>query len=390
MNDRSVAAQLYLLAFGNFVIGTGAFVVIGMLQPIADGLDVSNSDARWVMTSYSLAYAVLSPIAAALTGAFPRRIVLSLGLGLFFIGALASALSPTLMALTGARVPTALGGALFTPLAAGVAVSLVPPEMRGRALATVFGGVTLAQVIGTPLGSWLAFHFGWQSTFFVVAALSLIALVLLLISLPKAVPFQPASFGVILRVLSNGRVMLAVAYTATLMISVYQVFTFFGPVIAANTSSNPEVKTAFLLLYGGAAFVANIIGGRLSDWFGSVQTLLGLGVFQMLVIGLFFFTPMGPLPFGFLIAVWALTNWSFMAPQQARLVALFPEAPSLVLALNAAAIYIGIAIGSWIGGLVLERFGLSALGISGALLGLLALANLAASAAILGDWRPLK
>ena len=141
MSGRSINAQLYLLAFGNFVIGTGAFVVIGMLTPIADGFNVSNADARWVMTSYSLAYAVLSPLAAAATGAFARRIVLSAGLGLFLIGALAAAFSPSLLALTSARVPMALGAALFTPLAAGVAVSLVPPELRGRALATVFGGV---------------------------------------------------------------------------------------------------------------------------------------------------------------------------------------------------------------------------------------------------------
>ena len=135
----------------------GAFVVIGMLNPLADGLGLGISEAGWVMTVYALAYAVGSPIVVSLTGNWSRRFVLTLGLVLFGMAAVASALSLSAAPLYAARGLAALGAGLFTPVAAAVAATTSPPEQRGKSLAAVFFGLTLAQVLGIPAGSFIAY-----------------------------------------------------------------------------------------------------------------------------------------------------------------------------------------------------------------------------------------
>ena len=170
--QAKTSTLLNLLSLGNFAVGMGAFVVIGIITPVAEGLNVSKADAGLILTVYALAYAVLSPIGAALTGRFPRRTVLAGALALFCIGSALSALAWSLPLLIASRVPVAFGAALFTPLAASLAVAISPPDQRGRALAKVFGGLTLAQVVGVPLGAWLAYRFGWQMAFWSVAGLA--------------------------------------------------------------------------------------------------------------------------------------------------------------------------------------------------------------------------
>ncbi len=372
-------AILNLLALGNFTVGMGAFVVIGIITPIAEGLNATKADAGMILTSYAIAYAILSPIGAALTGSFSRRAVLTGALVLFCLGSLLSAISWSLPMLTASRVLVAFGAALFTPLAASLAVVISPPQQRGRALAKVFGGLTLAQVVGVPLGAWLAYRFGWHSTFWVVAVLSAAAAMILLWAIPKEVSFQPTTISTIASAFRNGRLMLAVTFTATIMAAVYVVFTFFGPLIEASAGTNPETRTFYLVLFGLGAVAGNYMGGFLTDRIGPRQTLIIICVAQMLLMPLFSVYPWNPVLFAIIVAVWSSFGWSFMAPQQSRLVAIAPEAQALALALNAAMIYVGIAIGSGIGSTLLGWQGLSILGIAGGTGAAVALLHLLAS-----------
>jgi predicted MFS family arabinose efflux permease len=358
-------AVLNLLALGNFTVGMGAFVVIGIITPIAEGLQVTKADAGMILTSYAIAYALLSPIGAALTGSFSRRTVLTGALVLFCVGSLLSAMSWSLPMLTASRVLVAFGAALFTPLAASLAVVISPAEHRGRALAKVFGGLTLAQVAGVPLGAWLAYRFGWHSTFWVVAALSALAALILRRAIPKDVSFQVTTVTTIVSAFRNLRLMVAVTFTATIMAAVYIVFTFFGPLIEASAGTNPETRTFYLVLFGVGAVIGNYMGGFLTDRIGPKRTLVIICVAQMLLMPLFSVFPWNPILFAVLVAVWSSFGWSFMAPQQSRLVTIAPEAQALALALNAAMIYVGIAIGSGIGSTLLGWQGLASLGIAG-------------------------
>ena len=373
---------LNLLALGNFVVGMGAFVVIGVITPIAEGLNVSKADAGIILTFYAMAYAVLSPVGAALTGSFSRRTVLTGALTLFCLGSVLSALSWTLPMLAASRILVAFGAALFTPLAAGLAVAISPPEQRGRALAKVFGGVTLAQVVGVPLGAWLAYRFGWHSTFWTVAGLSALCALVLVRAIPSNVQFQATNITAILGALRNGRLMFAVTITATIMTAVYIVFTYFGPLIEASAGSNPETRTFYLVLFGLGAVTGNYIGGYLSDRIGPRNTLLIVCVAQILIMPLFSIMPWNPVLFAVLVSVWSTFAWSFMAPQQSRLVAIAPHLQALALALNAAMIYVGIAVGSGISGRLMDWHGMSALGIAGGLAAAVAMVHLLAS-----SWR---
>lgn len=362
----SNALVLAMLAFGNFIIGMGAFVVVGIVSPIAEGLGVSTASAGLVLTSYAFAYAVASPIAVALTGRAARRSVLCAALALFALGSLASALSTSLSALVAARVLVATGACLFTPVAAGVAVALSDPAKRGKALATVFGGLTLAQVVGVPAGAWLAYRFGWEATFWLVSGLAVAALAVLAFAIPRDVAFQSASLAAMVDTLRDARVSFAIAFTATLMVAVYIVFTYFGPIIEASMGTNPEYRSFYLVLFGIGAVIGNYAGGWLSDRIGSVATLAVLCIGQALLMPLFSLSPWAALPFAVLVMTWSSFGWSFMAPQQARLVSLAPQAQALVLALNAAMIYVGVAIGSAVASRILAGYGLAALGLAGA------------------------
>ncbi len=374
----------WLLAFGNFVIGLGAFVVIGIISPIAEGLAISKASAGTVMTAYSFAYMIASPVAVALTARTPRRTVLAAAIGLFMAGSVLSALSTTLAMLAASRVLVAIGGALFTPVAAGVAVAAAQPEHRGKALATVFGGVTMAQVVGVPCGAWLAYRFGWSASFWAVAALAALGLAAILRAVPADLRFQGADLATILHTLGQWRTTLAVSFTATFIAAIYLVFTFFGPLIEASAGRNPELRSLYLAIFGVGAVVGNWAGGRLADRFGGFRTLVVLCLAQGLMLPLFSIIPWSLIWFGVVVGVWSSFGWAFMAPQQTRLVAIAPQAQSLVLALNAAAIYVGIAIGSALAAAILAQWGLGALGIAGSGMAAVALLHLVVSARLSG------
>lgn len=369
-------ALLALLAFGNFIVGMGAFVVIGIVTPIAEGFGVSKASAGMVLTTYAVAYALLSPIGAAITGNVARRTVLVSALTLFLLGTVASALSSSIAMLAASRIVVALGAAMFTPIAAGVAVAVSAPERRGKALATVFGGVTLAQVVGVPLGAWMAYRFGWASAFWAVAVLAAFGVAVLFFAIPRDVRFQATGVGEILAAMKDRRAMFATAFTATFITAIYVVFTFFGPLIEASIGNNPEMRTGFLVLYGLGAVAGNYAGGFLTDRIGGKNTLIIICMAQAAIMPLFSVTPLAPLAFAVLVGAWSAFGWSFMAPQQSRLAAIAPQAISLVLALNAAMIYVGIALGSAAASYILDWKGLAALGVSGGLAVLLALVHL--------------
>jgi len=374
------SSLLSLLALGNFVVGMGVFVVIGIVSPIAEGLGVSKADAAIVLTSYAIAYALLSPIGAALTGNLPRRTVLVAALGLFCVGSLLSAMSTSLLMLTASRLLVAFGAALYTPLSAGVAVAVTTPEQRGWALAKVFGGMTMAQVAGVPLGAWLAYRFGWDAPFYLAAGLAGLCALVLLRAIPPSLHFPSGNVRTVIGALGNARLMVSVTFTATLMAAVYVVFTYFAPLIEASAGSNPEARTAYLVLFGLGAMGGNFIGGYLSDRVGPMRTLVLVCAAHVVMLPLFSVMPWHPVVLALIVFVWSSFAWCFMPPQQSRLAAIAPGSVALALALNAAMIYAGIAVGSAIGAVILEQFGLEGLGVAAGFMAGAALVHLWVSA----------
>ena len=368
-----------VLSASNFVIGMGAFLVIGMLSPIATDLQISAATAGQIMTVYAIAYAIMSPLLVAFTGAMGRRRVLALGLTLFAAGAAIAALSTSAAGLNASRLFAAAGAGMFTPVAAATAAGLSTPETRGRVLAAVFFGLTLAQVVGVPAGSFIAYTFGWRYAFWLVVALALPCIALIWVRVPRGLSFQSTTLSDLGAVMKNGPLMLAVLFTASFLGSIYVVFTYLAPMLEGLMGFSRDGITLALLIFGIGAVIGNIMGGILADRLGPPRTLLLVAICQAAIMPAFSFLPMpGWLVFA-IIFIWSVTGWSFMASQQSRLIARAPKTAPVVLALNAASIYVGAAVGSAVGGAVLAGFGPAALGVAAGLCMLGATAHVIAS-----------
>jgi DHA1 family inner membrane transport protein len=369
---------LLLLAFANFVIGIGAFVVVGVLSPIAVAFDISKAEAGWVLTAYSLFYAVSSPLLVALTGAVDRALLIVAGLLIFLGGALLACVAPSFDMLLVARGVMAMGAGVVTPVAASIGAALVSPEHRGRALATIFSGFTLAQVFGVPAGAWLGYSFGWRAALWAVALLAAIAAAVLFKLAPRRLKIPGASLKSLGEALATPRLMLAVSLTALFFGALYALYTYLAAFLEMRHGLGRDGVTLALMISGAAAVVGNWLGGALTDRIGPVPTLIVACAAQCAIMP---FLTLVLLPlWGSLtgIAVWNLCAFPFMAPQQARLAGLDPTRTSTLLGLNASAIYLGGSIGSMLGGEALNVAGVAALGPVGALLALAGLASMIA------------
>lgn len=281
---------LLILASGNFALATGAFVVPGLLAQLSADLGISLAAGGALMTSYAIAYAVASPLLVAATGAWTRRSVLLVGLVLVAVGNLGMAVAGDLPTAVAARVVSAVGGALYTPIAAAIAVAVSPPERRTRALALVFAGMTLAQVLGIPLGTQVAFAVGWRMVFVAVAVLALLAAVAVAASVPRDLDLPPATLPQLGRLLLEPHVAVAIAVTILFFAGNFVVMTFLGPVLTATSGATGAILTGILWALGVAAVVANGLGGWAGDRFGPLPTLAVMIVVTAAVVS----NPSGP------------------------------------------------------------------------------------------------
>ncbi len=263
---------LYLFALVNLVLGTGAFVVAGILKPISDALAVSIPAAGQAMTTYALATAVLVPIALVLTGGLRRKLAMQVSLLLFMLGNVVCALATSLSILLLGRALMGVG-AMFTPLAAGLAVAMVEPAKRGKALALVFLGVSLAYVVGLPLGTWLGFKYDWHAPIIAVATASLLALIAVTVLVPRDTQGPSANFGGLKVVMRVAEVRWTLFFTLLYFTSIFCVFSYVGPVQQALNPMSMEQLSLTLAMFGVSGVAGTLIGGWANDRFGSTPTL---------------------------------------------------------------------------------------------------------------------
>ena len=314
---------LYFFALCNLVIGSSAFVLSGILQPLAGALGVKVAAAGQVMTAYAVATALLAPVLILLTAKWPRKQAIVLALGLFTVGNFVSALAPTLGMLLVGRVLMG-AGAMFTAAVSAYAVTLVVPALRGRALSTVFLGMSISYAVALPIGAWLGFEYGWHTPVWLCAAASLAALLAASVLLPKGVVTQSASFDGFKAAARQSAVLRVWLRTLLFFIAIFSVFAYVGPVLLALNAMSPLQLSLVLAVFGVAGVVGTLLGGWANDRFGPLRTLR----VQLAVL----VSMMGLLPFtqGYLMAtvgalvVWGLAGFGMTAPQQSRLVSLSP------------------------------------------------------------------
>ncbi|MCM5680214.1 MFS transporter [Schlegelella sp. S2-27] len=367
---------LLLFSLINLIIGTGAFVVGGILGPIAESLQVSVPAAGQAVTVYALSTAVLAPVMLVLTGGWRRKRAMQLALLLFALGNAVCALAPSLGMLLAGRMLMGLG-AMFTPIAAGIAVASVEPARRGRALSVVFLGISLSYVIGIPLGAWLGFRYGWHAPLWVVTALSFVMLAIASRWVPADIDAPGASFQGLGRLLARGVVAWPLALTLLYFTAIFCVFSYIGPVLQALLPMSSERLSFTLMLFGLSGVAGTLIGGWANDHFGPRRSLLvqltTLGTMMALV----------PLTEGSYAAVvtvfvvWGIAGFGMMTPQQSRLAAASPAQAPLLLSLNTSMLYFGTAFGAALGGAASTSIGFERLAWIGVPLALLGLCTLA-------------
>jgi DHA1 family inner membrane transport protein len=340
---------LWLFSLVNLIIGTSAFAVTGILSEIAEGLRVSVPAAGQAMTAFALSTAVLAPSVLVLTGRWPRRRVMLLGMALFTAGCVVSALAPSLTLLLAGRVLMGVG-AVYIPTAAGVALTLVEPARRGQALALVFLGMSLSYVVGLPAAAWVAAHWGFRAALWSGAALALAAFMLLAVLVPRGIQAPGASFSGLGRVIRRPEVLAVLALTLTYFVAIFVVFSYIAPVLRALVPMDATRLSLTLSLFGIAGMLGTLSGGAANDRFGARRTLVA----QLVVLGLTMaLLPLTAGHWGWMMAVmfvWGTAGFGMMAPQQSRLAMLAPQEAPLVLSLNSSMLYLGTAVGAALGG----------------------------------------
>ncbi|HEX6706576.1 MAG TPA: MFS transporter [Albitalea sp.] len=347
---------LYLFTLCNLVVGTGAFVIAGIVVPISQALDVSVATAGQAMTVYALSTAVLAPLTLVLTGGWPRKRALVFGMAVFALGNALCALATSFPLLLLGRGLMGIG-AMFTPIAAGIAVALVEPAKRGRALSLVFLGISLSYVVGLPLGAWLGFRHGWPWPIALVATLAALSCAVLAVRLPRDIAAPGASFDGLGQLLARPPVLWTLLLTLLYFIAIFLVFAFIGPVLQALVPMSSERMSITLALFGLSGVIGTLIGGWANDHFGPTRSLL----VQLAVLGsTMVLVPLtrGNYPALVLVfVVWGIAGFGMMSPQQSRLAVLAPAQAPILLSLNTSMLYFGTALGAAIGGAVVGQVG---------------------------------
>ncbi|MEP7282982.1 MAG: MFS transporter [Rubrivivax sp.] len=360
---------LYLLALGNLVIGSSAFVLTGIVDLVAHDLGVGLPAAGQAMTAYALATAFGAPLLVVATARWPRKRALVSALALFTLGNAVCAVATSLPALYGGRVLMGMGS-MFTPVAASVALGMVEPARRGKALSTVFIGMSLSYVIGVPLGTWIGAAHGWHAALWAMTAASGALVLVTAFGLPRALQAPAGGFaglGVALRL----RPVLALLGTTMLYFSaIFTVFSYIAPVLDALVPGVGPGLAWTLMLFGLAGVVGTLLGGAAADRFGAQRTQLSLLLALAAAMALL---PLTRGHYAALLAVmlaWGGAGFGLMAPQQARLAQLAPAQTPLLLSLNASMLYVGTALGAAIGGVAVAAIGFDRLPWAGAPLAL--------------------
>lgn len=342
------------LAVGTFALGTEAFVIAGVLPQIADELDVGRSTAGLLVALFALTYGLSAPVMSRVTARYNPRTVLRATMALFVVANLAAAAAPTFAVLLVARMVAAVSASAFTPTASATASGLAGPEHRGRALALVFGGMSLAMVAGVPIGTILSNIGSWRTTFVFVALLGTIATVGIHLYIPDT--RLPASKPQNRRLgfLRTPAVARCLTVSVLIFAGDFAVFTYLADLIV-DLYGNPTVSIpAALLVTGAAGAIGNNLSGKLTDSLGAEPALrialIGThGGLLTLAISSLLDGMAAALVAALGLLLWSVAAWGFGPPQQTRLLELAPDAPTAALGANASATQLGIGIGGLIG-----------------------------------------
>lgn len=344
---------LIALAVGAFGIGTTEFAPMGFLPVIAKNVDVSIPTAGMLVSAYAIGVVVGAPVMTLALGRLSKRTALMLLMTIFTIGNLLSAAAPGYGTLLLARLVTSLNHGAFFGFGAIVAASVVPREKQASAVATMFMGLTIANIGGVPAATWVGQQVGWRAAFAGTAALGLIAIGALWLALPKVELSKIPDVRSELKVLARPTVLFALATTVMGAGAMFTLYTYIAPVLVEVTGASDAFVTIALVLIGVGFTIGNSLGGRLADWSldGATKIFLAALALIMVVLPLMLTSHIGA-AIGLL--VWGAATFAIVPPVQMRVMEAASEAPGLASSFNIGAFNLGNALGAAVGGGVIS------------------------------------
>jgi predicted MFS family arabinose efflux permease len=362
LNAKKSTFALLALAISAFAIGTTEFISVGLLPLISDDLRISVTTAGLTVSLYALGVMLGAPILTSLTSKMSRKTLLLWIMVVFIAGNGLAATANGIALLLAARILSALAHGVFMSIASTIAADLVPANRRASAIAIMFSGLTVATVTGVPIGTWLGQQLGWRAAFIAIVAIGIISFLSNLVLVPSSLR-KAASTPIReqLKVVTNGRLLLAFAVTALGYGGTFVVFTYLSPLLHDVTGFGEKTIVGVLLAYGIAIAIGNVIGGKVANR-NPVKALFYMFAAQAVVLLALSFT--APYPAAGLITVLLMGLLAFMNVPGLQVYVVMlaerytPQSVDVASAFNIAAFNAGIAIGAYLGGLITDSIGL--------------------------------
>ena len=357
---------LLALSVGAFGIGVTEFAPMGLLPVIAHDLGVSIPTAGLLISAYALGVVIGAPLMTLTTGRVPRRTLLITLAGIFTAGNLLAAVSTGYGMLMVARILTSFNHGAFFGVGSIVAASLVPADRRAGAVAAMFMGLTIANVVGVPLATWAGEHLGWRASFWGISGLGIATMAALRLTLPPLPAPAGSDTMSELRVLTRRPVLGALGMTVVGASAMFTVFTYITPILREVTHASLGFVTAMLVTYGVGLTVGNWLGGRFADRSVDRTLIVTLAALAVILAAFAVFMPLKT-PSAILILLWGIASFALVPPLQIRVMQAAADAPNLASAMNIGAFNLGNAIGAALGGGVITAgLGFPAVALAGA------------------------
>ncbi|KAA8681418.1 MFS transporter [Vibrio gigantis] len=353
VHQEKIPFQVWILTLAAFAIGTAEFVIAGILPQIATSLSITEGQAGYLISAYALAIVIGGPILTIYLARFNKKMVLIGLMALFIIGNVLSALAPSYPLLLASRVIAGLVQGPFYGIGAVVATNLVSEKMAGRAVGQMFAGLTLANVLGVPAGTWVSLQFGWHTTFFTVAALGTIAMISILTSIKSTGHSEAKDIKTQLLAFKNPMLLISLAITAFAWSGFMTLYGYLAPIAMHITGYSQESVTWILVIVGVGLIIGNTLGGRSSDknlgkasMFWAVAMIASLVVVGLVIDNKILFVAAA--------FVFGIASFANVPAMQLRVMNHGGEGQELAATANISAFNLANAFGGFLGGMVLD------------------------------------
>jgi MFS transporter, DHA1 family, inner membrane transport protein len=353
-SESSGTFTLWMLMFGNFIIGTGVLLPAGLLNDFTAEFAISASRAGMMLFVGGLVVGIGAPVFAALTSKIERRSILTAALLLYAGGHFAAAFATGFELQLFIRAVTVIGAAVFTPQAASTVGLLVPHEKRASAIAFIFIGWSAASVAGIPLGTLLADALGWRSVYMMMGGLAALAALCVWLTLKPRLFVTPLSLAAWKEAFSSPLLWLVFIVTLLSMSGQFTMFGYIAPLLRDGFAATPAMISTLFAIVGVAGVTGNTIASRVVARFG-IDRVIAIALLSLCIGFLGFVLLWGHIIPAMIAAVfWGLGSFSSNSLQQSRLVQLAPHLAAATVALNTSVVYLGQSIGSVAGGRMID------------------------------------